>query len=672
MSLPERQSSQGRAALGRSPFLSCEKLWMLVLLGLVVLVYWPGLRGPFLFDDAPNIIQPLSAWLEGITGWREIVFGNSSGIFRRPVANATFLANAATTGLEVLPFKLINLLIHLLCGMLVYILCKRLITRDARLQSSAHLLALSVCALWLLHPMQVSTVLYVVQRMAQLSALFMLLALLAYLSARTAQIAGRQRAGLAYLFLLVPAATLTAILSKENGALVPLLCAVIELGCFRPSPGERRPLTVKLFFTLFLLLPGVAGLYWFGIRHPLTESYSGRLFTLSERLMSESRALFDYMGALLLPRGQALGIYTDDFAISRGLLDPPTTLLAIVGLAILFIAAFWSRRHMPLFFTGIGLYFGGHVVESTVFPLQIYFEHRNYLPSFGFFLAVATLIGYLLERAATPTETDQRTRRLVASGALLLVLALATATAVRSYGWSSMAAIAEQGALQHPESMRAQIDYANSLQIQGRIQETSAVFEHMKTMRDPAARHVGLINTVTLQCMAYRKVESSAVRDMASISGTKLQLAEMLAFENLGNYLHTNDCDGLGKIELANIIVATVDAAPQPQGLTQIWRNRFVAAQLYFLAGARRDAETQAALAWIPGSADAAVGIYLANVYRINGDNKSAALILRDTKRRVPTWDKRNLKLLSELEQLLKNPDHGGNLLETSQLIDGK
>ena len=119
MSLPERQSSQGRAALGRSPFLSCDKLWMLVLLGLVVLVYWPGLRGPFLFDDAPNIIQPLSAWLEGITGWREIVFGNSSGIFRRPVANATFLANAATTGLAVFPFKLINLLIHLLCGMLV-------------------------------------------------------------------------------------------------------------------------------------------------------------------------------------------------------------------------------------------------------------------------------------------------------------------------------------------------------------------------------------------------------------------------------------------------------------------------------------------------------------------------------------------------------------------------
>ena len=35
-----------------------------------------------------------------------------------------------------------------------------------------------------------------------------------------------------------------------------------------------------------------------------------------------------WVGALLLPRGPSLGVYTDDFVVSRGLLDPPGTVLA--------------------------------------------------------------------------------------------------------------------------------------------------------------------------------------------------------------------------------------------------------------------------------------------------------------------------------------------------------
>jgi protein O-mannosyl-transferase len=145
--------------------------WLLALMTITVLIYLPGINGPFLFDDAQNIVSPIQAWLDGRTGWQDIVFGNRSGLFGRPLPMATFLANAALSGLAAMPFKATNIAIHIICSILIYKLIFALLQRDPLLGSRAKIYALLVCALWLLHPMQVSTVLYIVQRMAQLSTL---------------------------------------------------------------------------------------------------------------------------------------------------------------------------------------------------------------------------------------------------------------------------------------------------------------------------------------------------------------------------------------------------------------------------------------------------------------------------------------------------------------------
>src|SRR5690606_37588290 len=148
--------------------------WVLGVAILTAIVYFPGLNGPFLFDDPPNILIPFQAWLDGKTGWQELVLGNRSGMLGRPISMLTFLANASTTGLSVVPFKATNVAIHILSGVLIYILLERLLACDPNLKVKARAIALLVTAIWLLHPMQVSTVLYVVQRMAQLSAFFTL------------------------------------------------------------------------------------------------------------------------------------------------------------------------------------------------------------------------------------------------------------------------------------------------------------------------------------------------------------------------------------------------------------------------------------------------------------------------------------------------------------------
>jgi hypothetical protein len=212
----EQKTSLPRPALrGRGNFFAQPAFWLLIALALTALVYVPGLRGPFLFDDIPNL-RPLQDWLSGLTGWHEVLFGNRSGLFGRPLSMLSFILDAKLFGMAPFSFKLTNLLIHLACGALIYALLHRLLLRDPHLHQRAALAALAISAIWLLHPLQVSTVLYIVQRMAQLSALFILLALLAYVHGREALEQGRLRSGVTWLFLAVPAATALGMLCKEK------------------------------------------------------------------------------------------------------------------------------------------------------------------------------------------------------------------------------------------------------------------------------------------------------------------------------------------------------------------------------------------------------------------------------------------------------------------------
>jgi hypothetical protein len=645
------------AQRGRGNFFMRPLTWLFGVLIGTTLIYLPGLNGPFLFDDPPNVVQPLTAWLGGQIGWQEIIFGNDSGPLHRPLAMLTFLANASLSGLSPWPFKATNLAIHLACGVLIYALLSRLLARDTQFKTG-RFAALIVSAIWLLHPMQASTVLYVVQRMEQLSALFTLAALLLYVHARQCFEQGHRRSALIHLFVLLPLATLAAILSKENGVLVPLFCLVLELGYFRDSAAMPRPRVVTWFFCVTLLVPGLLALFWFW-RHPqqLLGGYAGRLFTPVERLMSEPRALMDYMGALLLPRGPSLGLYTDDFAVSHSLLDPVSTLAAIVGLIALVVAALWSRKYIPAFFVGIGFYLVGHSMESTVIPLELYFEHRNYLPSVGFFLAVVGLVHWAVLRVLPHISNNPlRSRRLLSTGVVLLLLALGVATLARASVWSSWPVLAAQGARQHPDSIRAQMDHATNLMAVGQFDAAQRVIDHVGTIENPAAKHIAAIDTVLLQCVVHHATNPSSVARIAAIQGAKLQLSDMLAFEMLGRELNGHGCQGLAEAQLAVMITEIVDAAPQPGALIQLWRSRYIASNLFMDSGQYVKAEQQVSLAWATGHADPSIGLLLANLEYLNGNVAGAKIMLADANRHIPWWDRRNVALGIKLKQLFENP----------------
>lgn len=624
----------------------------MVVLALTALVYVPGLGGPFVFDDIPNL-KPLLDWLNGVTGWQEALLGNRSGPFGRPLSMLSFVIDAKLFGMAPFSFKLTNLLIHLACGGLIYALLRRLLLRDSSWHHHAALAALAISTVWLLHPLQVSTVLYIVQRMAQLSTLFMLVALLAYVHGREALEQGHQRAGLAWLFLAVPVATTLGILCKENAALAPLLCAVLELGYFRASTQAPRPLAIKIFFWLGLVLPVLAVCVWYAWPPSrLLANYSVRTFTLGERLLSEPRALFDYIGALLLPRGPTLGIYTDGFPVSEGLLQPATTLLALIGLLALVVIAIAARRRAPAVFTGIVFYLAGHVMESSVFPLELYFEHRNYLPSVGFFLALAGALKWLFDKLP-PTTPGSSQSRLLAIGALALCGMLATATAARAWVWQSWSTMVRQAILQHPDSVRAQFDNLNIVWNLDPPQKTRQLLDELAHNSNPETRHLAAMYILMQECQVDGSIEPENLRRVTSMSGSKLQLAEMRVFEQMGGYLRLHDCTGLSKIEFANTLREIVDAAPQPASNTSVWRTRFMAADLYARGGQPDEAQRQAALTWSTGAADPSVGIFLARLQIYNHDFSGARQTSLQLHKRVAYWDHRTQAALAGIDQEL-------------------
>jgi len=348
-------------------------------------IYWPGIQGGFLFDDFPNL-DAMGA-LGGVTNWETFhafVFSGWSGPSGRPLALASFLLNDNTWPSQAPWFKQTNLYIHILCGLL---LCwsTLLLARNFKTLSEqqAQWIAVLTCALWMLHPYMVSTTLYVVQRMAQLATLFSLAGIVLYLHARL-QLAQTPKRAYFWMTFAVGAGTVLATFSKENGALLPLLILVIEF-CL---PKQGKP--AWQWRAVFLWLPSIAIAVILARYINFSDNpWPNRNFNMIERLLTEARIVCEYLLHLFVPRIEGNGLYQDGYVISKGLLQPFSTILAIGFLTALLVFAFCIRRTAPVITLAILFFFAAHLMESTVVGLELYFEHRNYLAALFLFLPLA-------------------------------------------------------------------------------------------------------------------------------------------------------------------------------------------------------------------------------------------------------------------------------------------
>jgi len=424
-------------------------LFLCLTLVLTYLIYLPGLSGPMILDDYPQLDPILGNIGKG--SWTSLLL-SESGVLGRPVAMASFIFNAVAAGKDFWWWKFTNVAIHLLTGALVFILSTRLLAaEDGRFRSNVHYLALLTAGLWLLHPLQVSTVLYTVQRMTQLSVLFVFAGLLSYTLGREKQLAGQPYGwvGIVLAFLVFFP---LAVFSKESGLLFPVLTCLLEVFFFRFKGGRSARRVLAGCYTLFLLIPGLIAVYWLATHFDqlVLRGYEARNFTLYERLLTQFRVLVYYLYQMVVPQAGNLGFFHDDFPVSKGLLSPPSTLLSVGVLAGMLAAGWRLRRFSKAAAFGIFFFFAAHLLESTIYPLELMFEHRNYLASYGILLSLCCLVGKGVNN------------RIVANVFALAAVSVFMAVTIGYVGtWTTRHDLYTRMFVIHPQSPRLRINLAS-------------------------------------------------------------------------------------------------------------------------------------------------------------------------------------------------------------------
>jgi len=426
------------------------KIIFCLILGIIlsIWIYTPGLGGSFEFDDngtiASNGYLKISHFsFEDL--WQASLSSNS-GPLRRPVAMFSFAINHVLTGMDPWWMKLTNLGIHLLNGLILLLVLTQLFRRLYQNNDKYAVLVPSlITIIWLVHPINVTAVSYIVQRMTSLSATFVLLAIYCYLKLREGKLMDWRGYVLSLSMLIF---WLLGLLSKETAISLSIYIFVIEwcaYGFKTDSEGEKKHL--RILWSL-LAAPWVCA-FIYVIYEPtfILKGYAYRDFTMVERLLTEFRIVIDYLRLIIIPDIRHMGLYQDNVILSKSLFDPISTMLSILLIIGLLVSAVRVRQSFPLYCLGVFWFFGGHVLESSVYPLELVFLHRNYLPSIGIILILSE-VGCLL---------FQNYRTLAIATVCAVVLGFSVCTRSLTYYWSGDYRMSILEVVNNPQSVRANI-----------------------------------------------------------------------------------------------------------------------------------------------------------------------------------------------------------------------
>jgi tetratricopeptide (TPR) repeat protein len=194
----------------------------------------------------------------------------------------------------------------------------------------------------------------------------------------------------------------------------------------------------------------------------ILQSYASRDFTLFQRLLTETRVLGFYLYLFFVPLVGKFALF-HDFQISTGLLTPLTTLLSIFCWMGTLMIAWWSRKKWPVLTWTILWFLCAHLVESTLIPLELVFEHRMYLP------AIALSFGGII------FGFDLLNKRMPRYGIfiifMLILIVFGSATYVRNMEFSDAIRLYRSELEKYPASQRIKLSLAFALNKKGQYPE---------------------------------------------------------------------------------------------------------------------------------------------------------------------------------------------------------
>lgn len=441
----------------------------------------------FMFDDQANIVANHAIRLTEIDAEGLKRAATESHAKRRPVANVSFALNhylcfrflGAGHEYTVSWFRLTNIVIHVITGLLVYLFTyltmhvigtrpgrndaeKRPRKLSDRQRKSAQFVALIAGGLWFANPIQTQAVTYVVQRMTSMATMFYMAAFCCYVLARMSTRGGRWGwwVGGVIGFGL-------AVFTKEIALTLPVIILLYEWYFFRGSDPKWLKQALK-FSPILVVLVVIGVIVGFGTDplNGLEGAYRHRDFTMWERVMTEWRIVVLYLSLFLLPLPSRLN-FTHEPSVSTTLFAPFTTTLSLLFLLGMVVAGIYLHRRQSVLSFGIFWFLLNLVLESSVIGLELVFEHRVYLPSVGIAIAVA----YAWHRWGSKHNAIRY------AVPVIVVFLLAMGTYSRNLVWKSKGAMWEDCVLKSPHSPRANCNIgAHLLQI-GKL--------------DPAMRYLG-------------------------------------------------------------------------------------------------------------------------------------------------------------------------------------
>jgi Tfp pilus assembly protein PilF len=452
---------------------------ILALSFLILIIYSNTFRASWHLDDEQNILANPQLHLTKLSwkGIREAISSPPTALrkdikFLRPISRLSLALNYYLGGKDVFGYHVTNLGIHMITTIFLYLFMfhtLRLPSLRAKYGPNAYSLALLAAVFWSIHPIQTQAVTYVVQRMACLSGMFYIMAMYLFLRGRETQ----QRRLKFVHFALSVLCGLLSFGSKENAILLPLSIALYDLLLIRGVSKANVALFLRLFLLFFVgpLIAGIILLRWAGVDiFAFLSLYDMRPFGVWERLMTEGRVVLFYLSLLFYPVSRRFSA-DHPMVPSESLLVPPSTLLSMFLLTAVVAGAVAVAKRHPLVAFATLFFFLNHLVESTILPLELIFEHRNYIPSMFIFLPIA--IGLL--GSISYFSSKRRIQLLISAFTTLLIIGVGHASYMRNFAWLNEKSLWLSCLQIYPDSYRARHNLGRAYHRRG---EYGKAFSH--------------------------------------------------------------------------------------------------------------------------------------------------------------------------------------------------
>ena len=516
-----------------------KNIFVFITLFIIILsIYSNTFQAPWHLDDTANIIENSALHLTKFS-WpnlKKTFFAKPRppGELYRPVACLSFALNYYFGRDNALGYHIVNISIHFLTAFFLFLFIYYTLNLPLikeRYGKNSYFIALLSTILWTINPLQIQAVTYIVQRMASMAGMFYIITLYLYLKGRTAT----QKPEKVILFILCTISTLLAFGSKENAIMIPASLFLYDFLLIQGISRETAKKNCKILVAGAILTVCI-GIIYFAFTEATLSSvfslYDERPFTLWERLITQPRIIILYISLILYPMSTRLCV-EHDIAISHSLFDPPTTIISIIVIIGILIGAIFIAKRKPLITFSVLFFFLNHIIESTILPLELIFEHRNYIPSMLFFVPI--VIGLI--NALSYFSYKRSMQVIIAVSIVLVIIGEGHTAFMRNFTWRSEESLWIDCTEKYPHLIRAHHNLG--LYYTTHNQEEKAIDEYEKALESKAIHTIGEksitysnLGLIYFQKKEYEKAKRyylRAIEITPCCRGTHNNLAVLLA-----------------------------------------------------------------------------------------------------------------------------------------------